>query len=252
MESHEYQTLFEHEGSYWWYRALHRVLLTILAQEGVRKGSRILDAGCGTGQNLLNITHEVTTNAFGADLSPFAVPYWKHRRLTRVCRASVNDLPFRDGAFDAVLSVDVLECDEVAQEDAYAELWRTAKEDGLIIVVVPAYKWLLTKEHHQAVHASRRYTKGRLLALLKTQPIVLRRVTYLFALLFPAIAGYRLALKLRRQSGVESPRSELRSLSPFLNSALHATMLLEQQVLKVINLPFGSSLVAVVRKKPYR
>jgi hypothetical protein len=38
-------------------------------------------------------------------------------------------------------------------------------------------------------------------------------------------------------------------LSPFLNAALHGAMVLEQQLLKLIDLPFGSSLVAVMRKK---
>jgi SAM-dependent methyltransferase len=249
VESHEYQTLFEHEASYWWYRALHRVLLTALEREGMTHGSRILDAGCGTAQNLVNISQRITPLAFGADLSPCVIPYWKQRGLRRVCLASVNQLPFRDGSFDAVLSIDVLECDEVSQEKAYAELWRTAKEGSLIILVVPAYNWLLTKEHHRAVHASRRYTKHRLLALLETQPVVIRRVTYLFALLFPLIAGYRLGLRLRERRGSTKPRSELQPLSPFVNAALHRAMVLEQQLLKLIDLPFGSSLVAIMRKK---
>jgi SAM-dependent methyltransferase len=252
VEPHEYQTLFEHETSYWWYRALHGVLLKLLAREEISHEARVLDAGCGTGQNLVNISGRITEHAFGLDVSRFVAPYWKQRGLKRTCRGSVNHLPFRDGVFDAVMSIDVLECDDVAEHAAYAELWRTVRPNGVIVLVVPAYNWLLTKEHHQAVHASKRFTKGKLLSLLNTQPVSIRRVTYLFTFLFPLIAGYRLGLRLLKQTSSERPRSELRSLPSFVNSALWKTMLLEEQLLQFCNLPFGSSLLAVVRKTSQR
>ena len=211
--------------------------------------SRVLDAGCGTGQNLSNISKSISEHAFGVDLSSHVTPYWRRRGLKRVSLASVNRLPWPDGVFDAVVSTDVLECDEVEEKAAYDELWRVVRQDGVIVVVVPAYDWLLTKEHHQAVHASRRYTKSSLSALLQSHPIHLSRITYLFTLLFPAIASYRLGLKLLADGKAERPRSELRPLPGFLNHTLYRIMLLERLLLRAINLPFGSSLLAVVRKK---
>jgi len=249
VEPYEYQTLFECESSYWWYQGLHAVLLDVLKQEGVTSTSRVLDAGCGTGQNLSNISKSISEDAFGVDLSSHVTPYWSRRGLKRVSLASVNRLPWPDGVFDAVVSTDVLECDEVEEKAAYDELWRVVRQDGVIVVVVPAYDWLLTKEHHQAVHASRRYTKNSLLALLQSHPIHLSRITYLFTLLFPAIASYRLGLRLLADGKSERPRSELRPLPGFLNHTLYRIMLLERLLLRAINLPFGSSLLAVVRKK---
>jgi len=215
----------------------------------VTSTSRVLDAGCGTGQNLSNISKSISEHAFGVDLSSHVTPYWRRRGLKRVSLASVNRLPWPDGVFDAVVSTDVLECDEVEEKVAYDELWRVVRQNGVIVVVVPAYDWLLTKEHHQAVHASRRYTKNSLLALLQSHPIHLSRITYLFTLLFPAIASYRLGLRLLADGKAEQPRSELRPLPGFLNHTLYRIMLLERLLLRAMNLPFGSSLLAVVRKK---
>jgi SAM-dependent methyltransferase len=197
----------------------------------------------------MNIAQNVSDHSFGIDLSRHAVPFWKRRGLKRVCLASVNDLPFPDGTFDVVVCLDVLESDSVIEATAYRELWRVARDGGVIIIVVPAYRWLLTREHHRAVHASRRYTKQRLIALLRGQPVQLVRISYLFALLFPAIAGYRLARRLLGNGRSDLARSELWRLPRPVNAVLYGVMTLERVLLRSnVNLPFGSSLLAVVRK----
>jgi SAM-dependent methyltransferase len=248
MEPREYQTLFEFENFYWWYRGLHGIVLDVLKRHGVNGSSRVLDAGCGTGLNMANISASLSRTTFGLDVAPDAAPYWRRRGLAQVCRGSVNDLPFSDDTFDAVVCIDVLESDAVIEQRAYGEIWRVVASDGLIVIVVPSYPWLFTKEHHRAVHASRRYTRKSLLSLLTTRSIRLVRISHLFALLFPAIASYRLAMRLFSNGANDSPRSELRRLPGFVNEALYRVMLWERSLLRRTDLPFGSSLIAVARK----
>jgi ubiquinone/menaquinone biosynthesis C-methylase UbiE len=69
LESHEYQTLFELEPLYWWFRGLHLILLDTLQALGIESHEPVLDAGCGTGQNLVNIGRQVTSGAYGFDVS---------------------------------------------------------------------------------------------------------------------------------------------------------------------------------------
>lgn len=248
MKPYEYQTLFEFETSYWWYRSLHAVILDTLRSLPIGSEARVLDAGCGTGQNLLNITRVITPHAYGFDISLHAAPFWLQRGLEKTCLASVNEISFPDYTFDAVLCVDVLECDEVYEERACKELWRVVKEGGFIILIVPAYDWLLTKEHQRAVHASRRYSRQRVTSLLNNQPVELVRVTHLFASLLPAVACYRLALRYFANDSKAEPRSELRHLPPVLNELLFRIMNIERRMLRRMDLPFGSSILAVARK----
>jgi len=249
VEAQEYRTLFEFEEWYWWYRSLHALLLDVLRQHGARAGWRVLDAGCGTGQNLANIARRITPRAFGVDLSPEVLQYWPKRALHRVCLGSVNELPFADGCFDAVLCVDVLECAEVATEEAIGELWRVVRPGGMILVVVPAHQWLLTEGHHRAVHATRRYSRRSLRILLESRPFDLVRLTYVFAATFPMIAGYRLALRVLRRSRGEPARSELRPLPWALNELLSRIMGIERRLLRLGDMPFGSSVLAVARRR---
>lgn len=167
MEAYEYQTLFDFETSYWWYHGLHGVILDELRALDLPVNARILDAGCGTGGNLANLQAQSGNRGYGFDFSPHASAFWDRRRLERVSRASINEIPFADGAFDAVMSIDVLESDAVDEARACAELWRVTKPGGYLMLVVPAYDWLLTEEHHRAVHASRRYSRRRVAALLE-------------------------------------------------------------------------------------
>jgi len=249
VEAHEYATLFEFESSYWWYRSLHSILIDTLRGLGIGAQAKVLDAGCGTGQNLVNLRDQIApASAYGFDLSASAVPFWSKRGLHLVCLASINEIPFPSDTFDAAMSVDVLECDAVGEDRAYGELWRIVKPGGYIILVAPAYNWLMSPEHHKAVHASRRYSRSRLTVLMQRLPVDLIRMTHLFASLLPAVAAYRLFLKYLAPRPDGPPRSELRAMHPAVNKVLIGIMSVERRLIRRCDLPFGSSIMAVARK----
>jgi ubiquinone/menaquinone biosynthesis C-methylase UbiE len=248
VESYEYRTLFEYETSYWWFKGLHRILLDTMNELALPEGSKILDAGCGTGQNLVNLNEKITSEAYGFDFSAHAAPFWAKRGLNKTCLGTINDIPFASETFDAVMSVDVFECEDVVEERAYRELWRVLKPQGYLVMVVPAYAWLMTEEHHKAVRASRRYSKSRLEGLMKSLPVELIRITHLFAALLPVVAAYRLVTPYFKSRSDGPPTSELRPLHPALNDLLSKIVNVERHVLRIWNLPFGSSLLAVARK----
>jgi len=248
MEIQEYQTLFDFESSYWWFRGLRAVLGDTCHRLHLAPSAHILDAGCGTGKNVEMLAHEVSRNTYGFDISPAAALYWPRRRLRQMCLASVNAIPFRDESFDAALSVDVLECHGVIEHQAYHELWRVVRNGGYIIVVVPAYGWLMSPEHHRAVQASRRYTRRQLLELLQQAPVRLVRMTYLFTSLLLPIGVYRLWRRLDGGDYRERPRSDLRPLPRWVNALLIRVVDWERRVLSVVDLPFGSSILAIVQK----
>jgi SAM-dependent methyltransferase len=248
MEPYEYRTLFDSETSYWWYRGIRAIILDTLERLDLGPSPCILDTGCGTGKNLESIRGKITPYSFGFDISPYAAKYWPQRGLKHMCLASINEVPFRDESFDAVLSIDVLECDEVMENQAYRELWRVTRQEGYIIVVAPAYEWLFDKEHHKAVHASRRYTKDRLKSILEQLPVRIERITYLFPSILPIISGYRLLRRFRNDSVVVPPRSDLRPLPRILNELLYHVVQGERLLLPRFNFPFGSSIMAAVQK----
>ena len=80
----------------------------LLALAGVHAGQRVLDVGTGTGV-AAEAAHDLGVDAFGVDasLGMLQMAHAVHPDL-RLAAAEAIDLPFRDGAFDAVVGTFVL------------------------------------------------------------------------------------------------------------------------------------------------
>ena len=248
MEPREYEAFFSVEADHWWFKGLRCTLMDVVKRLNLSTADRILDAGCGTGMNLQTLRRLVSEHVIGFDLSPHAARFWPARALRDMCRASVNEIPYRDDVFAAALCVTVLEGEAVDERAAIRELCRVVRPGGHIIVVVSAYQWLMDGMHDVAVHTNRRYTRRRLRELASLAPLQVVRSTYLFPSVFPAIAGWRLLRKVFDRYGKRTPRSDVGPVPSVLNAALFRLVDFERSVLHNVNFPFGSSILAVLRK----
>ncbi|WP_018604639.1 methyltransferase domain-containing protein [Uliginosibacterium gangwonense] len=82
-------------------------------------GGRILDIGSGMGQ-LVRALLRLGVDAHGVDVSQLAVDHANLSAPERFHKASVLHLPFKDGAFDTVVSTDCLE--HLSEEDVVQSL----------------------------------------------------------------------------------------------------------------------------------
>lgn len=246
MDRDEYARMFAAEERQWWYagmRAISDALLTgprRLTCEGGRR-PRLLDAGCGTGQNLRHFG--AWARAEGFDLSPDAVRACRTRGVS-AGRASVLALPVKDDGADFVTSFDVIYHGWVKDDgQAVAELSRTLRPGGFLLVRVPALE-LLRGAHDEAVHTRHRYTAGELRRLLAGAGLEVLRVTYANSLLFPLLALRRTLDRLlnRHGSDVEFLPAPLEWL--FLRLLLGEAWL----VARGLRLPVGASVMALGRK----
>ncbi len=100
-----------------------RIVAALLRIHGVH--GAVLDAPCGTGRM------QATLASFGRPVTgvDFSAAMLAHVHTTRLARASIEHLPFQDGAFDVVVSCRFLhhlhERDELAR--AVAELVRVSR-----------------------------------------------------------------------------------------------------------------------------
>jgi SAM-dependent methyltransferase len=199
----------------------------------------ILDVGCGTGSMLerLDGRHRLA----GVDLRLDGL----NRAAARtdgalLVHADAADLPFRDGVFDLVLLLDVLE--HMDDRAALREARRVLRPGGLAAIIVPALPWLWSGRDRVAVHL-RRYTRTSLATTVRDAGLDVASLGYFQFLLFPLFAGARL---LRR--GADGPAGLEETPPRALNTALSAVNRFEAALAQRVRLPFGSSLVALARK----
>lgn len=235
--------MFAVEDRHWWYvgvrREVERWLEGLSSKNGGRP--RILDAGCGTGGLLANLQ----TDAWkaGLEMSPHGIRLARSRGCAPLVQGTVSMLPFSDGSFDVVVSIDVLCHSGVEERQAVAEAARVLRPGGRLLLQVPAFDWL-RGEHDAAVWTKRRYRRAEIAKLLEGAGLTARRCAYRNTLLFPLAAIARLA-KRGRRSGTGA-RSDVRPVPAPLNSLLSGVLALERGLR--LSLPFGLSVFCVGEK----
>jgi SAM-dependent methyltransferase len=237
----------EAEEAQWWYvgqRAIaHALLEPALGEAGSRDGSgRLLDAGCGSGGNLVRLAR-LGLRAEGVDIAAPAVEACRERGLP-VVRGSLLALPFADRSFDAVTSFDVIYHSWVPDDAAaVAELVRVLRPGGLLLVRVPALK-ILWGAHDEAVGSRHRYTRSELVRLFEGAGLELQRSTYANAILFPLLLVRR---TLDRVLGREG--SDVGFLPAPLEWLFRHLLLIEAALVRGgVRLPLGASALALGRK----
>jgi SAM-dependent methyltransferase len=239
----EYRRMADLEGIGWWYvgmRGIARALLTPLLPKDPQGSRRILDAGCGTGWNLQELSSFGHT--YGVDLSPLAV-ITTQRRGGRVAQGDVLGLPYETASFDVVTSFDVLYHAWIKDDtQAVKELSRVLRPGGLMLLKVPALK-ILWGAHDEAVHSRHRYTRSEVEALLARAGLTLIRSTYANSLLFPVLLTRRVLDRLLNRHG-----SDVALLPPLLEQIFGTLLRIEAGLIRVFDLPLGASVFAVARK----
>ncbi len=246
MEPEEYQKNYELEDWHWWFVGRQCTVKNLL-QKFVRPGGsqRILDVGCGTGAMTKFLGQY--GGVAGVDISEIALGFCRKRDLDSLFQASALDLPFADNSFELVTAFDVVYHKWVVDDlEALEEFHRVCKNDGLLLITACAFDFL-RGEHDVAVHGARRYTRGELVGKLKRAGFEVEKATYTNMLLFPIVLTNRLWGKLRPSR--KEAKSDLVPVNRFLNTVLAWISKVEAFSLKRIDLPYGSSVVCMARKR---
>jgi SAM-dependent methyltransferase len=239
----EYGRMYGLEETQWWYVGMRAITASIVAPQLApdKNGVRVLDAGCGTGNNLKHLSG--WGRPVGVDLSEEALRFSRTRGVT-VVRGNLLALPFAESRFDLVTSFDVIYHRWVTDDRAVLrELVRVIRPGGLLFVRVPALK-MLWGAHDEAVHSRHRYTRGELVRLFDECGLEVLRTSYCNSLLFPVLALRR---TLDRWTGRHG--SDVESLPAPVESFFRTLLRIEAWWLRRFSFPAGGSVVALGRKR---
>jgi SAM-dependent methyltransferase len=188
------------EDRHWWYRGRRTVLDGVIAGLELPTPARVLDAGCGSGRNMIELAR--LGSVTGVELSETSVELARERDAGEVISGSVLEMPFPDDSFDLAVSLDVI---EHLEDDlgALRELRRTVAPGGALLVTVPAYQWLWSG-HDEINHHHRRYTRRSLQRVAEQAGWRQLRTTYFNSLLLPVAIVLRVLDRVNRAKTTET------------------------------------------------
>ncbi len=230
------------EDRHWWYRGRRIVLARAIADLQLPRPARILDAGCGSGRNMVELAQRGTVT--GVELSTTSVSLARGRNVGDVIEGSVLEMPFDADSFELAVSLDVIEhlSDDL---DALRELRRVVSPGGSLLVTVPAYQWLWSG-HDEINHHHRRYTRRSLQRVAEQAGWKQTRTTYFNSLLLPVAILLRALDRLSTKT-TESSLDLWVPPEP-LNWLLERPLVLEAALIgRGGRIPAGLSLLAVYR-----
>lgn len=249
MNKKLYPEIYREKEYYWWHLGRRELTLLLLKQNfNFKKNQKyaFLDMGCGTGKmmDVLSSFGKVS----GLDFSNEALDFCRkrgHKSLYKVDLSS-DKIPFDDNYFDAAFSLDVLE--HIKREDNYlAEAFRVLKENGTLIIIVPAYQFLWSYWDKLAGHQRRYNQKYLSLKLLKNH-FYITKLSYFYSFALPTAMIYRFV------KGIFIGKSDKYS-SDFVNVPIVLNKLflflskIERRFIAKSNFPFGLSLICIAQKR---
>jgi SAM-dependent methyltransferase len=230
--------------SHFWFHGFRRFISPVLAEVARgRADLRIVDCGCGVGQNLPMLARH--GRAVGIELEPLAAAAGREFGPPIAC-ADITRIPFPDHSFDLAVSFDVL---QVVEPDmaAVREMARIVRPGGHVVLTVAALD-VLSGDHAEVWNEHRRYTPRTARELVESAGLSVERVSFAFASLFPLMLAVRTTQRLVRPFRDGPSHSDMEVPWAPVNAALMLLLDGEAALSRVMSMPFGTSLIVVARK----
>ena len=241
MERKVYDQMAQLDSRHWWFTARRRILDGIIERiVKPPKDARILELGAGTGHNLAMLSRFGSVEA--SELDPVARELASERLGRPVVEAALPDLSmFPASSYDLIALLDVLEHvpDDKGSLKAILQLLNPG---GALLVTVPINPWMWTA-HDAAHHHQRRYRKQEIRKLALDSGYQIDLLSPFNSLLFPPIAAVRLVGKITGKDDSDDAMP-----SGPVNAVLDRVFGLERALIGRVPMPFGVSLVAVLRR----
>jgi len=229
------------ESFHWWFGVRRKLLKSILSSIHVPLNYLALDIGCGAGSNL-KVLLSAGIHAIGIDRSIYILSLLSKKLESPLVNGDLNKLPVRTNSVGLIIAMDILEhLDDDAK--GISEFYRALNKGGVLIVTVPAFKFLWGIQDIVTGH-KRRYSRKEITNKLRGVGFDILKSSYFnFFLFIPILIARRmihlLGLKIESENEVNFP---------MINFFLKVIFSIEIPILKYCSFPFGVSIFCIAKK----
>ncbi|MCU1324724.1 MAG: Methyltransferase type 11 [Bryobacterales bacterium] len=250
MNPAEFSNIANAEDELWWYQGQREILTTLIDRQLASASiGKVLEAGCGTGHTARLLTDRYGWSITALDLSEVGLGHAASRGLSTLVQGDITRLPFRNGEFDLVISLDVIAHLEAGVESAaYREFARVLRPGGRMILRTAALRSLRSR-HSEFIVERQRFTRAEVISGLQTAGFRIRFDSYVNAFLLP-IAWFKFRVWEPLLSS--PPASGVGRVAGWLNRLLRLPLALEARLIAAGHrFPIGQT-VLVLAEQPQR
>lgn len=236
-----------------WTQGMTRIVLAVLDGLPIAAKPDVLEVGCGSGTVVRSLRdHLPGATVTGLDLNPLALSAAAvyESSVPQLLRGNLLALPFAGASFDLLLALDSFDQVGIPLHQALTEARRVLRSDGILLVRVSAYPWLLGA-HDVAFGTGRRYDRDEVELALASAGLQVVRTTHANSLLAPPVIAMRMAQKWFDDGApIEEAEPSIGGIyaSPLANQIVGLSLGAEAQVIRFVDAPFGLSLIVAAQK----
>ena len=243
MENDLFDEMYNVEKQHWWFVSRRKIIDGVIKNINPGADSKIMDAGCGNGDNLEFLAKYGELIAVERDEKALARA--QSRQFGKVVQGELpNHFPEDiERENDLIVLLDVLE--HIENDHKSLEVLKNwAKERAKIVITVPAYQFLWT-QHDEIHHHKRRYTAKGLKDVVERAGWKIQYISYFNSFLFPLALIDRLIKKIF----LVSEEEKLGMPNKWVNSIFKKIFGFETNFIGKYTFLFGLSIIAVAEKK---
>lgn len=248
FDPHFFESLSRIEEQHFWFVGRRQVVLSALRRSLPDLAERpLFDIGCGSGGLLAFLARQGVALAGACDAYPESIRLARSRVGCPLLLVDEGRFPplgpghMLFGMFDVLEHVD----DDVGTLQALAQ---ALAPGGALALTVPAHPWLFDEMDELACHR-RRYTLEGLRSVLQAGGFDVRYLRYFMSSMVPFLPPVRAVGRLLGGSQVAERRQAELKVVPGLNGLMRGVLAAERALTRLTPLPFGTSLVAVARRR---
>ena len=241
MDPRIYKLHIENEKEHWWYKGRREIISSIISKFVFKNNKlKILDFGAGSGANTIALSHYGEVYVY--EKNENALKLLK-KRFEKISNIFVLDAINENILFDLIIASDVIE--HIEKDDEIIKFFsKVLKNDGNILITVPAYNFLYT-ERDKVLGHFRRYNSNTLKKKTNKYFKIIKLSYYNFFLFFLSVVLFVFLKLFKIKSLITSPEN---TPNFFLNNLFYKIFSSEKFLLKYLNFPFGASIVYLAKK----